>query len=117
MIHRGLAADAPEAASQAPPPPVAPDIAAESETQARIARFNERSSGRQRTLWQTVRDSPLLLRRLWSDIRRGDTHVIGEMIGRGVQLQVLIVALYIVCPVRKKTKTKNVFFVGFVKNL
>ena len=103
MIHRGLAADAPEAASQASPP-VAADNAAESETQARIARFNERSSGRQRTLWQTVRDSPLLLRRLWSDVRRGDTRVIGEMIGRGVQLQVLIVALYIVCPVRKIRK-------------
>lgn len=98
MIHRGVAADAPEAASRASPP-VAPDIAAESETQERIGRFNERSSGRQRTLWQTMRDSPLLLRRLWSDIRRGDTRVVGEMIGRGVQLHVVIVALYIVCPV------------------
>ncbi|CAM9764344.1 unnamed protein product [Laminaria digitata] len=98
MIHRGLAADAPEAASSPASPPVAPDSAAESETQERIARFNERSSWRQRTLWQTARDSPLLLRRLWSDLRRGDAHVIGEMIGRGVQLQVLIVVVYIFCP-------------------
>lgn len=95
MIHRGVSANAPEAAPQAS----LPDSPAEAEAQARIARFNERSSGQQRTLWQTVRDSPLLLQRLWSDLRRGDAHVIGEMIRRGVQLQILIVAVYIVCPV------------------
>ena len=83
MIHRGVAADAPATASQASPP-VAPDNPAETEMQARIARFNERSSGRHRTLSQMVRDSPLLLRRLWSDIRHGDTRVIAEMIRRAV---------------------------------
>ncbi len=90
------AADATPAAPQAsspPPPPVSPEM------QERIARFNERNSGRRRSPWQVVEDAPLLLQRLWSDLRRGDTQVFGELIRRGVQLQLFVVALYILSPV------------------
>lgn len=77
-----------------PPQPMPP------ETQERIARFNERNSGRRRSPWQVIEDAPLLLRRLWADLRRGDTQVFGELIRRGVQLQLFVVALYILSPVR-----------------
>lgn len=46
-----------------------------------------------------VEDAPLLLRRLWSDLRRGDTQVFRELIRRGVQLQLFMVVLYILSPV------------------
>eukprot|EP00752_Nemacystus_decipiens_P002530 g2374.t1 len=79
-----------------PPPPPQPTSP---ETLERIARFNERNSGRRRSPWQVVEDAPLLLRRLWADLRRGDARVFGELIRRGVQLQLLVVALYILSPV------------------
>lgn len=89
------AADATPAAPQAssPPPSLSPGM------QERIAKFNERNSGRRRSPWQVVEDAPLLLQRLWSDLRRGDTQVFGELIRRGVQLQLVVVALYILSPV------------------
>eukprot|EP00903_Cladosiphon_okamuranus_P015138 g13997.t1 len=69
------------------------------ETQERIGRFNERNSGRWRSPWQVIKDAPLLLRRLWADLRRGDTHVFGELIRRGVQLQLFFGVLYFLSPV------------------
>lgn len=85
------------------PAPRAPTPAlGSSEMQERLARFNERESRRNRTAWQVIEDSPLLLRRLVSDVRRGDTHVFGELIRRGIQLQLVVVALYILSPVSFK---------------
>lgn len=101
MLH-GAAEDPPAAAADAtpaapqvssPPPSLSPGM------QERIAKFNERNSGRRRSPWQVVEDAPLLLQRLWSDLRRGDTQVFGELIRRGVQLQLVVVALYILSPV------------------
>ena len=86
--------------TQAPSPPPPPPQPTSPETRERIARFNERNSGRRRSPWQVIEDAPLLLRRLWADLRRGDTQVFGELIRRGVQLQLFVVALYILSPVR-----------------
>lgn len=87
------AATAPPAATPAPP-------LASPEIQEQIARFNERSTRRRRSPWQVVEDAPLLLRRLWADLRRGDTQVFSELLRRGVQLQFLGVVLYVLIPVR-----------------
>lgn len=48
---------------------------------------------------QVLEDAPLLLRRLWYDLRRGDTRVLGALIRGGVMLQLFVVALYIISPV------------------
>ena len=97
-----------DAAAQAPPPPPRPSPQATSpETQERIARFNERNSGRRRSPWQVIEDAPLLLGRLWADLRRGDTQVFGELIRRGVQLQLVVVALYILSPVRDRSAASS----------
>lgn len=69
------------------------------EIQEEISRFNDRNSGRWRSPWQVIEDAPLLLRRLWSDLSRGDTRVFGELMRRGVQLQLFVAALYILSPV------------------
>lgn len=69
------------------------------EIQEEISRFNDRNSGRWRSPWQVIEDAPLLLRRLWSDLSRGDTRVLGELMRRGVQLQLFVAALYILSPV------------------
>lgn len=88
------------------------------ETQEQIARFNERSSGRRRTPWQVIEDAPLLLRRLVSDLRRGDTQVFGELIRRGVQLHLLVIALYILSPVSvSKTNYRQLAFIFCQSNV
>ncbi|CAN0178394.1 unnamed protein product [Ectocarpus sp. 12 AP-2014] len=69
------------------------------EIQEEISRFNDRNSGRWRSPWQVIEDAPLLLRRLWSDLSRGDTRVFGELMRRGVQLQLFVAALYILSPI------------------
>lgn len=93
------AADAAAPADAAPAAPKASSPLASPEMQRRIARFNDRNSGRRRSPWQVIEDAPLLLQRLWSDLRRGDTQVFGELIRRGVQLQLVTAALYILSPV------------------
>lgn len=103
MLHRA-ADDAPD---QAPPSagpetqdgPSRLDLA---DVQEQIARFNERNSWTHRTPWQMIVDAPLLLRRLFSDLRRGDIQVFRELIRRGFQLKILVGAFYILSPVRAK---------------
>lgn len=100
----GAEAVAEEADTATTEPPTAPAAASSlgsPETQERIARFNERNTRRRRSPWQVIEDAPLLLRRLWADLRRGDTQVFSELIRRGVQLQLFVVALYILSPVSK----------------
>lgn len=101
-VDAATTATAPPAAppaTTAPAAPTAPRLGSP-EIQEQVARFNERSTRRWRSPWQVVEDAPLLLRRLWADLRRGDTRVFSELLRRGVQLQFLGVVLYILIPVR-----------------
>ncbi|CAM9995856.1 unnamed protein product, partial [Phaeothamnion confervicola] len=67
-----------------------------------IAHFNTRYAGA-RSLGQTVRDAPILLRYLLSDIVRGDGRIFAIMLRRTLVsyqlLQCLLGVLYIVSPV------------------
>lgn len=100
MLHRA-ADDDPD---QAPPPADSADV------QEQIARFNERNSWTRRTPWQMIVDAPLLLRRLLSDLRRGDIQVFRELIRRGFQLKILVGALYVLSPVRAEQGKMRPFF-------
>lgn len=94
------AADSPTSAPSERPAEAAAATAPIEDVQDDIARFNERNSGRRRTLWQVLEDAPVLLRRLWSDLRRGDTRMLRALIRGGLMLQLFVVVMYIVSPVR-----------------
>lgn len=103
MLHRA-ADDAPDQAPSSAGPetqdrPSRLDLA---DVQEQIARFNERNSWTRRTPWQMIVDAPLLLRRLFSDLRRGDIEVFRELIRRGFQLKILVGVFYVLSPVRAK---------------
>lgn len=102
MLHLGATEDS-ENESAGPTATASSAVPDMTLTRQEIARFNQRNSGRRRTPWQVIEDAPLLLRRLWCDVRAGDTRIFGEMIRRGVQLQLAVAALYIISPVRAET--------------
>lgn len=106
-VSESATPNAAETATPSAATPVAPaaetaEVLGLAETRERIARFNERHSGTRRSLLQMIEDAPVLLRRLWLDLRRGDAHVLGELMRRGVQLQILVAMLYILSPVSGK---------------
>lgn len=80
------------------PAPPAPGL---TRSEERVARYNERNSGRRRRLSQVVKDAPWLWKRYNSDIARGDKRILAEMMRRGVHIHIITAAVYLMHTVRR----------------